>query len=266
MINKMQIAIIKKDIGNIAANREIFYVLIIVPLIMTVVLPVIFILVILLSPADSADMMKMLRLLESAGINPAPEDTARTLIVLILNYIMPLFFMFIPILASTVMAASSFTGERDRKTLETLLYCPLSLKEIFYAKISASFLLGMAVSVFSFLVMLIVTETLLIIMKGTAVLPGINWIIMMLLASPAASLISISLIVRASAKAKTSEEAQQSSLLLILPVLLLIIGQLTGIMIMGVHIFLILSAAMAVIAVLLFKNSFKKISYETLLL
>jgi ABC-type Na+ efflux pump permease subunit len=261
----MQLAIIKKDINNITANRDVFYVLIIVPLIMTVALPVIFILVILLSPADSADMMKMLKLLESAKIDPAPENTADTLISLYINYMMPLFFLLIPIMVSTVMAASSFVGEKDKKTLETLLYCPLTLKEIFNAKIFASFLLGMAVSVFSFIIMLVVTETLLLILNGAVILPDINWLIMMLLVSPAAALISISLIVRNSAKAKTSEEAQQSCLMLILPVLLLIMGQFTGIMMMGIHIFLILGAAMAVIAVFILKSLFRKFSYETLL-
>jgi len=79
------------------------------------------------------------------------------------------------------------------------------------------------------------------------------------------ALISINIIVRGSAKSQTSEEAQQSSLFLILPVILLIIGQFTGIMMLGPHIFLILGAATALIAVLLFKGSFGSYSYEKLL-
>jgi len=163
------------------------------------------------------------------------------------------------------MASGSFVGEKEKSTLETLLYCPLSLKDIFNAKILASFLLSMAVSVFSFIVMILVTETLLFILTGSIIMPNINWIIILLLVSPAAAVISINLIVRNSAKAQSSEEAQQSSLFLMLPVTLLIVGQFTGIMMISVKLFLLIAAVLAVIAALTFKSSFRKFNYEALL-
>jgi hypothetical protein len=123
----------------------------------------------------------------------------------------------------------------------------------------------MAVSVFSFAVMLVVIETLLFIVTGSMVMPNINWVIIMFLVSPAASVISINLIVRASAKAKSSEEAQQSSLFLILPVILLIVGQVSGIMMAGIYVFSVLGAVLALIAALTLKGSFGKFKYETLL-
>ena len=49
--------------------------------------------------------------------------------------------------------------EKEKRTLETLLYCPLSLRKIFQAKVLASFLLSMTVSLFSFAAMLLVMET-----------------------------------------------------------------------------------------------------------
>ena len=231
---------------------------------MTVVLPVVFLLTIVFIPEDSPDMAEMMRLLGSVPLNEG-SSIQKMLINIILNYILPLFFLLIPIMASSVMASSSFVGEKEKKTLETLLYCPLPLKDIFNAKILASFLLSMAVSLLSFTAMIIVFETLLFILTGTAVMPNINWVIMMLLASPAAALISINLIVRGSAKAQSSEEAQQSSLFLILPVILLIMGQFTGIMMLGAHIFLILGAAMALTALLMFRGKFGSYSYEKLL-
>ena len=66
---------------------------------------------------------------------------------------MPLYFLIIPIMAATVMSATSFVGEKEKQTLETLLYCPLSLKQIFRAKVLASFLLSMLVSGISFVAM-----------------------------------------------------------------------------------------------------------------
>ncbi|MDR0465054.1 MAG: ABC transporter permease subunit [Treponema sp.] len=264
MINDKQIAIIKKDIKGITANKRMMTALIIVPAMMAVVMPAIFILTVVFVPEDSPDMMEMMTLLGSTALTES-RNIQQMLINMILNYIIPLFFLLIPIMASSVMASSSFVGEKEKKTLETLLYSPLSLKEIFNAKILASFLLSMAVSILSFIAMLIFFETLLFILTNEFIWPNSNWLIMMLLVSPAMALISINIIVRGSAKSQTSEEAQQSSLFLVLPVILLITGQFTGIMMLGPHIFLILGAVTALIAVLLFRGSFGSYDYEKLL-
>jgi len=268
MINKMQIAIIKKDILSITANKRMLTVLITVPLVMTVALPLVFILIVLLLPTDSPDMAQLIQLLGSSY----PEITdlnneimQYALIDMILNNVIPIFFILIPVMASSVMASGSFVGEKEKSTLETLLYCPLSLKEIFNAKILASFLLSMAVSVFSFIVMMFVIETLLFVLAGTIITPNVNWLIVLLLVSPSAAIISINLIVRNSAKAQSSEEAQQSSLFLVLPVMLLVVGQFSGIMMISVKMFLLIAAVLAAIAVLTFKNSFRKFNYEALL-
>jgi len=257
-------AIIMKDIKGVTVNKRMMTALIIVPVMMTVVLPVVFLLTIVFVPEDSPDMAEMMTLLGSMPLNEG-SSLREMLINIILNYILPLFFLLIPIMASSVMASSSFVGEKEKKTLETLLYSPLALKDIFNAKISASFLLSMTVSILSFTAMIIVFETLLFILTGAFAMPNINWVIMMLLASPAAALISINLIVRGSAKSQSSEEAQQSSLFLVLPVILLITGQFTGIMMLGAHVFLILGAVMALIALLMFRGKFGNYSYEKLL-
>jgi len=268
MINKMQIAIIKKDILGITANKRMLTVLITVPLVMTVVLPLVFILMVLLSPVDSADMMQLMQLLEASypeSNNLNNANIQYMLVDMLLNNVIPIFFILIPVMASSVMASSSFVGEKEKSTLETLLYCPLPLKKIFTAKILASLLLSMAVSIFSFIVMIIVTETIIFVLAGTLIMPNINWIIILLLVSPAAAIISINLIVRNSAKAQSSEEAQQSSLFLVLPVILLVVGQFTGIMMISVKLFLLIAAVLAVIAALTFKSSFGKFNYESLL-
>jgi len=259
-----QLAIIKKDLKSITANKNMMASLIIVPLMMTVVLPAIFIMTTVFIPEDSPDMAEMMVLLGSVTITEE-NNIQEILLGMILNFVIPLFFLIIPVMASSVMASSSFVGEKEKKTLETLLYSPLPLRDIFSAKILAAFLLSMAVSVFSFIVMITIFETLLLILINTMIAPNINWLIMMLLVSPSMSLIAINLIVRGSAKAQTSEEAQQSSLFLILPVILLVVGQFTGVMMLGPYIFLILGAVTALIALLMFRGKFGNYTYEKIL-
>ena len=79
------------------------------PLVLTVVLPSVFVLVLTQKPDAASDFQKLLD--------------------------MPLFFLIVPIMASSVMAASSFVGEKEKHTLETLLYSPLSLRQLFQSKV-----------------------------------------------------------------------------------------------------------------------------------
>jgi len=270
MLNRMQLAIIKKDIHAITSNKRILSVLIIVPALMTLVMPLSMILPILLSPPDSPDIEQFAMMLYSAGFVEATydmpyNDLRRAVLGLIMNNVLPLFFLMIPMTASSVMAASAFVGEKEKSTLETLLYCPLPLKEVFGAKIMASFFVGFTVSALSFAVMSLVVQVAIALATGGLVMPNINWLIIKLLVSPAVSLIAINLIVRGSAKARSAEESQQRSLFLILPVILIAVGQLTGVFMLNVFIFLAMGLVLALLALLMFKGSFGKFRYETLL-
>jgi len=163
------------------------------------------------------------------------------------------------------MSPSSFVGEKEKHTLETLLYCPLSLKQIFQAKVLASFLVSMTVSLISFLLMITVTETEMYILSGSFLQLDILWLPVMLLLSPAISLIAITLIVRFSAKARSVEDAQQGAVFLILPVILLIAGQFTGILLVDFYIVLLLSIISAAVAWLLLHKAMGALHYEELL-
>lgn len=262
MITAAQWALIKKDLRNITSNKRLFSVLLIVPLVMTIILPSVFILSTALAPADANGLDEMLALLPSGAQS---GDVNHMIVSVVLNSILPVFFLLIPIMAASVMAASSFVGEKEKRTLETLLYCPLTLKQIFSAKILASFIMSMLVSLISFVAMILVIETETYLTMGGMILPGISWLILILLVAPAISLIAITLIVRGSAKAQTMEESQQRSVFLILPIILLAVGQFTGLMLVNSWILLGLGAVMAAIALLALRSSFGKFSYETLL-
>ena len=87
----------------------------------------------------------------------------------------------------------------------------------------------------------------------------------MLLIAPAFSLIAIALTVRSSAKAKTIEEAQQRAVFLIFPLLALVIGQFTGIILISTWLLLGLGAVLVILDVLLMKGVAKNFTYEKLL-
>lgn len=79
------------------------------------------------------------------------------------------------------------------------------------------------------------------------------------------SLIAIALTVRSSAKAKTIEEAQQRAVFLIFPILALVVGQFTGIILISTWLLLGLGAVLVILDVLLMKGVAKNFTYEKLL-
>jgi len=262
MQSSMKNTLIKKDIRSIVANKRLFSVLLIVPLVLTVILPSVFIVIIAFAPIESTDLQAMLSQLPQEMQN---TDLKRAAVDLIINNILPLFFLLVPIMAASVMAASSFVGEKEKRTLETLLYCPMSLRQIFFAKISAAFLLSMFVSLISFVAMFLVVQTETFFLLDHLILPDISWAILLLIISPAVSLMAITLIVRGSAKAQTVEEAQQRSVFLVLPIIALAASQFSGLMLVNIWILLLLGILCAVAAVWIMNQSYKKFCYEELL-
>ena len=113
-------AIIRKDLRNITANKNLFLSLLIVPLVFTIIFPSILVCAIHFMP-DDPDIQKMLELLP---MSLRSGNMELDLMGMILNYILPVFFLIIPVMAASIMSASAFVGEKEKHTLETLLYCP----------------------------------------------------------------------------------------------------------------------------------------------
>lgn len=261
-MNTQMAAIIKKDMQSITSNKRMFATLLIVPIVLTIFLPSVFILTLYFVPEEGEEL---LQLLETLPLPLQSGSSLQSMILLMLNFILPGFFLMIPIMASSVMSAASFVGEKEKRTLETLLYCPLSLKQIFRSKVTASFLISMVVSGISFAAMLVVVEALSYTITGGFVLPDIKWSFILFLVAPAISLIAITLIVRMSAKAQSVEDAQQGAVFLLIPVLLLLIGQFTGILLISSWLLLSIGILCAFAAVILLNKSMSHFQYETLL-
>lgn len=255
------LTIIKKDFIGVTVNKNLFTGLLVVPFVFTVFLPTLFICLIHFMPNDP-DLQKMLAMIPQTDLL-GDKDTS--LAAFLINYMFPTFFLIIPTMTSSVMAASSFVGEKERNTLETLLYCPLSVNEIFKAKVFASFLLSMLVSTISFVVMVLVVEIESIFILGSVVPLSLSWLFILILLAPAISLIAVTLIVRGSAKAQTVEESQQKAIFLLLPILLLFVGQMMGVLLLNVWVLALLGVICALLAWILLRKCMVGFNYETLL-
>ena len=254
-MNRAISAIVKKDMWEITANRQLLLTIVIVPLVLTLVVPSIFLLSAHFAPQEMGELQELMRMMPEEMQN---KETEELMVTLLFDNILPLFFLIIPIMAASVMAASSFVGEKEQSTLETLLYSPLTVKQLFHGKVLSSFL-------FSILVMFLVLGVEINVLSGGMLLPGISWLLILAFLSPSVSLIAITLIVRCSAKAQNVMEAQQKAAFLVLPVVFLIAGQFLGAILINAWILAGLALILVLLAWLLLKTSLRKFSGEMLL-
>ena len=262
MVNKMQLALIRKEMAGVTKSRSFFLDYMLLPLIFALIFPVGGVLAVVLMDSDSSELEQLMTMM-MISLPEGGEDLA--IIQMLINNIMPTFFLMIPPLIVTAIAAASFTGEKERRTLETLLYTPMSLREIFSAKVIGALLVGMIVTLISFVVMIVVVAGLVWVLLSELFIPGVVWAVVLFLVTPAFAFLAIIVQVRISAKAKSSEEAFQRGGILVLPLVLLLISQFTGFLLISAWMFAVLGVVLALIAWGLMRVAFRKFTYEELL-
>ena len=169
-MNRGMLALIRKDLRSVTANHRMLVTLLVVPLVLTVFLPTVAVVTLHTAPEEAAGLSKAPGP-PPGGRRGAGHGAAR-ISNLLLNYVLPLFFLIIPVMTASVMASASFVGEREKHTLETLLYGPLSLRQVFRAKVLAAFTLSMGVSLLSFGIMLAVFEGEVLWLTGQLLAPA----------------------------------------------------------------------------------------------
>jgi len=262
MVNKMQAALIRKELRGVTKSRSFFLDYMLLPLIFAVIFPVGGVLAVVLMDSSAAEFDQIMAVM-MISVPEGGEDLA--IIQMLINNIMPTFFLMIPPLIVTAIAAASFTGEKERRTLETLLYSPLSLREIFSAKVIGALLVGMIVTLISFVVMIAAVTVLVWVLLGELFVPGLVWLVVLFLVTPAFAFLAIIVQVRISAKAKSSEEAFQRGGILVLPLVMIIISQFSGFLLISAWMFAVLGVVLALIAWGLMRLVFRKFTYEELL-
>jgi len=168
-------------------------------------------------------------------------------------YLFAGFFLIVPVMVSTVVAANSFAGEKERRTLEGLLYTPLTDAELVIGKILASFLPAMVFSWGCFAIYTLIVNVLGTPLVGHYFFPTPNWWALMLLLVPAVSAFVISLVVLISTKARGFQEANAIGGSVVLPIIGLVAGQATGLMVLSAGVIAATAAVMAVLDVVLLR-------------
>ncbi|MEK4434328.1 MULTISPECIES: ABC transporter permease [Paenibacillus] len=253
-------ALVRKDIRAITASIQLWLPMLIVPLIIGVTMPAILIWlasrVELRSIGNIGFLLDSLDILSSSGQIPElasmATDNHRIVYYLALYMFAPL-FLIIPVMASSILTANSFAGEKERKTLEGLLFTPISMDTLFKGKVLAALIPSILLSWITFLIYGIIANILMYPMFEALMFPNWNWIILVLWVVPSCSLMVILLNVLISAKVRGFQEAYQLGGLIVIPLLALIAGQASGMLLISPVLLLLIGAALLLISLVLLR-------------
>jgi ABC-2 type transport system permease protein len=155
-------------------------------------------------------------------------------VVLLLGFFLAPMFLMVPLLVASVIGADSIVGEKERKTLEALLYTPATDRELYLAKLISSVVPAIVVAWLSFAVYIAVTNVLGAQLMGRIWFPLPHWWPLIFWVTPAVATLGMSVIVLVSSRVSTFTGAQQISGLVAMPIVLLVVGQVVGIVSLGV--------------------------------
>lgn len=223
-------AIIEKDLKIVLQSKSVTVPLVTVPLLAMVVLPVVLGLAVRVGGlAEQIKAERMLAALPSAITQQMVDmTTEQAVFYYILVYLFAPLYLLLPIMVSNVIAADSFAGERERKTLEALLYTPTSDTELLVAKILGAWLPGLLVGFISFVLYAIVANYIAWPLMQRILLPNPLWLLLVFWVAPAAAGLGLGTSVLVSARTNSLQSAYQIGSLIVLPITGLIVGQLGG--------------------------------------
>ncbi len=134
----------------------------------------------------------------------------------------------VPLTISTAVGAASLVGERERGTGEFLAHSPASVREIYLGKILASFVPGYLTTLLGFGAYSLVVNLIVGPEAGGWFFPTTQWLVMMFWIIPPFLFLTLSLVLRLSARVRSTAAAQQASGLITLPLIAVAYGQASG--------------------------------------
>jgi ABC-2 type transport system permease protein len=237
------VALVRKDLLEVVSSVQVMIPLVVLPLVFMTVMPTILIVVLRNAPLDEGTL-QLVRF-APPGLLPAVGERAQ-IVYLSVVYLFAPFFMIVPVMVASIIAANSFAGEKERRTLEGLLYTPLTDLELMLGKIVAAFIPAIVAAWLAFLLYSMIVNVLAWPLFGRLFFPTPNWWAMVLALVPASSFFVVMLIVLVSSRARGYQEANSISGLLVLPIILAVLGQASGSIYLGVGLVLLVAAVFAV--------------------
>ncbi|BDZ29756.1 ABC transporter permease subunit [Lactiplantibacillus sp. WILCCON 0030] len=268
MINLGRVkTLVKKDLLGIKNDKVTLLPLCLLPLVFSLILPTI-----LLLGGEKSTVINDIGGVSSFMTNlnttiiPHNIPSEYVEIYAILMYFFIPIFALIPVMLATVIASSSFVGEKENKTIEGLLYTPLTNSELVLGKILAAAIPAMLATWVSILIYGILLDTLGLNVFKTMIFPNVTWILVALFLDPCIVFLAIALVIFVAQRVKTSKAAQSVAMILILPIIVGVISQASGAVLLGIRAVLIVTVLLLLIDLFIFVVVVKRFNREKYIL
>lgn len=210
--------------------------------------------------AATLDVLPQRARAEVRGDDPA----ARTSYALAVYLFAPL-AVIVPITISTAVGANTIVGERERGTGEFLAHSPASERQIYLGKLIASLLPGYLTTLVGFATYALVVNIIVGPRVGGWFFPTGDWWLLMFWVVPPFLALTLSVVLRLSARVTSAAAAQQSSGLVTLPLILVSYGQSSGLLLGETRSGLVVGALAWLAALVGLQRGFRAVTRERLL-
>ena len=145
-------------------------------------------------------------------------------------------FLLMPVFTPILISSQSVAGEKERRTLESLLHLPIAERDLFYAKVLGAWIPAVLISWIGFVVFAFVANGVAWPVVHRVFVPTALWVVMIVWLSPAVAALGMGVMVRVSARAHTAQEANQLGGAVILPLIFATVAQSTGLLLVSLPI------------------------------
>ena len=159
-------------------------------------------------------------------------------------------FTVIPLLLPSILASYSIVGEKANRTLEPLLASPIKTWELLLGKSLAAIAPSIALTWGCALIYALVVYLVALSPRVAQAIISPGWIALLVLCTPLMALITTAGMVIISSRVNDPRTAQQYSAVGVLPLMLLIFGQLGGLLVLNVGFALLAALVLAGLAAL----------------
>jgi ABC-type Na+ efflux pump permease subunit len=188
------------------------------------------------SPDDLGPFEALMRMLPE---NLQDLAIGTRMVVLMLGYFLAPLFLIIPLMVAAIVGAESFVGEKERHTLEGLLYTPATDLELYAGKVIAGAVPAVIAAFLNFAIYAVVVNLITAPLVGGVWFPTPAALALAVWIGPAVALLGVSASVLVSTRVETFLEANQLTGLLSLVIVALMVGQGSGLLLLSPPVLLV---------------------------
>ena len=176
-----------------------------------------------------------------------------------------LMFMFIPVILPATILPYSIVGEKTQRSLEPLLATPISTLDLLLAKALSAIIPATLATWFSFLLYMLASLFLLSSKDVFAVVFHSQWLFAVFVVGPLLALLTADLALMVSARSTEPRAAQQVAGLVVLPLVLLLMGQMSGMLLLTPALTFLLGLLILILDIILTYLTVKVFDREAIL-